>query len=222
MTPFTRYAIYFTCPPGPLAERGADWLGWDVATGTARDQDADLATLTETPRKYGFHGTLKPPMRLAEGRTASELMAAARDLAARHTPFTIDLGVTALGRFLALTPVTPSDPLQTLASACVTELDPFRAPPTEAELAKRRKARLTPEQENNLVAWGYPYVHDAFRFHMTLTGPLDDAARQDAQSLATSHFAPALTAPAPVDAITLCGERPDGRFQEIERIVLSG
>ena len=53
-----------------LADFGARWLGWDVRRGAAAVQ-LDLPGLrdaTEAPRKYGFHGTLKPPFRLAEGQ----------------------------------------------------------------------------------------------------------------------------------------------------------
>ncbi|HZD24872.1 MAG TPA: DUF1045 domain-containing protein, partial [Alphaproteobacteria bacterium] len=53
-----------------------------------------------------------------------------------------------------------------------------RAPPQAAELAKRRAAGLTPRQEDLLRRWGYPYVMEEFRFHITLTGPVepDEAA----------------------------------------------
>ena len=67
---FDRYAIYFT-PQGSLAEAGAAWLGWDLARGrTVAHPDVaglDVAALTETPRKYGLHATIKPPFVLAEG-----------------------------------------------------------------------------------------------------------------------------------------------------------
>ena len=38
---------------------------------------------------------------------------------------------------------------------------------------------VTERQASNLDRWGYPYVFDDFRFHMTLTGPLtaDDRGR---------------------------------------------
>ena len=34
---------------------------------------------------------------------------------------------------------------------------------------------LTPEQDALMVRWGYPYVMDEFRFHMSLTGDLNKA-----------------------------------------------
>ncbi len=42
------------------------------------------------------------------------------------------------------------------------------------ELQRRRAANLTPRQEFLLMHWGYPYVLDEFRFHMTLTRRLPD------------------------------------------------
>ena len=42
----------------------------------------------------------------------------------------------------------------------------------EADKARRLKSPLTPAQHAYLEAYGYPYVGDAFRFHMTLTGSL--------------------------------------------------
>ncbi|HDR28083.1 MAG TPA: phosphonate metabolism protein, partial [Rhodovulum sp.] len=36
MEGYKRYAIYFAPEPGPLAEFGAAWLGWDPLAGTTR------------------------------------------------------------------------------------------------------------------------------------------------------------------------------------------
>ncbi|HBR36147.1 MAG TPA: phosphonate metabolism protein, partial [Sulfitobacter pontiacus] len=62
---FKRYAIYYTPPPGDFARRGAVWLGWDVQAGEAVAhpdiEGLDIAKLTQRPRKYGLHGTVKAP-----------------------------------------------------------------------------------------------------------------------------------------------------------------
>ena len=50
------------------------------------------------------------------------------------------------------------------------EFDRFRAPITEAEIERRNPDQLSPAQFRYLCQWGYPYVFEAFRFHMTLTG----------------------------------------------------
>jgi len=35
---YTRFAIYYVLPEGPLADFGADWLGWDVVRGVEAPQ----------------------------------------------------------------------------------------------------------------------------------------------------------------------------------------
>ena len=172
---YTRFAIYYVPPDGPLADFGAGWLGWDVVAGRDVTQFdlPGLHDITMTPRKYGFHGTLKPPFRLQDGQTLGALKQAASDLAVALAPAQCDgLKLTQIGRFLALTPYGPIDGVQRVAAACVRELDAFRAPAGEAELARRRKVGLSARQEALLVQWGYPYVLDEFRFHLTLSGRL--------------------------------------------------
>ena len=65
---YTRFAIYDAPIDDALASFGATWLGWDVRIGGATRQIdvAGLDDITMTPRKYGFHATLKPPFRLAD------------------------------------------------------------------------------------------------------------------------------------------------------------
>ena len=105
----------------------------------------DIAEVTAEPRLYGFHATLKPPMRLADRPARGTMWSrAAAALADRIAPFDLPpLAVQDLFGFLALRETAPSAPLQALADACVEHLDPFRAPPSEAELARRRRANLT-------------------------------------------------------------------------------
>jgi hypothetical protein len=182
-----------------------------------------IAQITETQRKYGFHSTLKPPFRLAPGRDAEGLHEALVALAARCAPARADgLALTPLGRFLALTATGDNGDIARVAAACVADLDAFRAPPTADELARRRKAKLNPRQDGLLLRWGYPYVMDEFRFHMTLTGRLSKpdmaAARQ-----ALEVRLPPLPAPFVLDTVALVGERAaDGRFELIRRYPLTG
>jgi hypothetical protein len=175
-----------------------------------------------TPRKYGFHATLKPPFRLAEGQDVQALEAAASDLAVDLAPAICDgLKLTTLGRFVALTPQDDMQAVRRVAGACVRELDRFRAPASEAELARRRKVGLSPAQEALLTQWGYPYVMEEFRFHMTLTErlPQDDIA---IWSAAVQRHLPDLPSLFVLDQIALCGEREDGRFEVIHRYKLTG
>lgn len=207
-----RYAVYWL-PDGPLGRAGAAWLGWDARAGTASDDPADG---TDGPRKYGFHATVKPPFRLARGTDGAGLRDTARDLAAGLAPFDLcALRVSRLGPFLALMP--EANPAA-LAAAFVEGLDAFRAPSPPEELARRRAPGLTPSQDALLRRWGYPYVMDEFRMHLTLTGPDPSDATEAA---ASAVFAP-LAGPHRIEALSLVGEAPDGRFHLIEDLPLHG
>ncbi|WP_172330977.1 DUF1045 domain-containing protein [Mangrovicoccus sp. HB161399] len=230
MSDFLRYAVYYLPPEGALAEFGAAWLGWDPVRGCSTEPPAgvdpgiDRAALTATPRKYGFHATIKPPFRLAEGRSAAELSIAFRDFCARQQPLDLSgLSLASLGGFLALVPDGDIRALSTLAGAAVRDLDSFRAPASEAEQARRRSGGLSPAQEGNLARWGYPYVMDEFRFHMTLTGRIRDAARQaEIRAALEPALEPLLPSPFRLDTLCLAGADEEDRFHLIERIRLSG
>ena len=47
----------------------------------------DIVEITAEPRLYGFHATLKPPMRLAQGRQWFDVLGAAQELADRTASF---------------------------------------------------------------------------------------------------------------------------------------
>jgi hypothetical protein len=44
-------------------------------------------------------------------------------------------------------------------------------------------------QRNYLDRWGYPYVMEEFRFHMTLTGRLDSTCRWGVVDMLRARFA---------------------------------
>ncbi|MEP0962053.1 MAG: DUF1045 domain-containing protein [Roseobacter sp.] len=127
----------------------------------------------------------------------------------------------ALGRFLAL--ISPGDmhAVGRGAGICVRELDRFRPPASEAELARRRKVGLNPSQEAVLVQRGYPYVAAEFGFHMTPAARLpqgDIAVWSDA----VRRHLPDLPRLFVLHQIALCGEREGGRFEVIHRYKLIG
>lgn len=187
-----------------LARFGQAWF--------ARD-----APCLDAPRRYGFHGTLKAPFRLAAGTGEAELLRAAGRFAAERPAFSGPaLRLSVLAGFLALTPSEPSEELERLAADCVAAFDRFRAPAAEAELARRRRAGLSARQEALLLRWGYPYVMDAFRFHLTLTGRLDEAGLGRERALAESMSGGG-TLPLPVDAVTVAVEPADGAAFRILR-----
>ncbi len=206
-----RYAIYYAPPAGtPLWRKTAAWLGRDAYAGEAGArprlaslEGLDLDALTADPRGYGFHATLKAPFELAASVAERELLSAADAFAARQSPFEAAIAPAELGRFLAFRLQATTTRMQDLHAACVRDFEPFRAPITDHDLARRRKAPLTPEQDARLVNWGYPYVFEDFRFHMTLTGPIrDDALRTRVLEALQDHFA-AETGPHHFDGIAV-------------------
>ncbi len=226
---FRRFGIYYTPQSGAFATFGAQWLGWDIENGVrvAHPEISGLPRpveeMTATPRKYGLHGTIKPPFQLAEGTTQEGLESAMASLATRLAPVTLDgLSLSRIGSFVALTIAGDLSPLADLAGEVVQDLDAFRAPPSDTELARRRKSNLTARQEALLAAWGYPYVLDEFRFHITLTGRLARGEAEAVQTALAPHLAPLLPVPFEVPDLTLVGEDEDGMFHEIQCFALSG
>lgn len=206
-----RYAIYFAPPPtSALWELGSSWLGRDAMTGEMPPRPdvpgipVQLAdTLTIPPRQYGFHATLKAPFRPRDGVSRADIEAAAAALARRMTPFPLRLRVGELDGFLALRPRTASRELYDLAADCVREFEPFRAPLDAGELARRRQGRLSPEEDRNLAEWGYPYVFEQYRFHMTLTRRLTPDMDDILRPVLNVLFRPVLDEPVVVGSICL-------------------
>lgn len=230
MSRFARFGLYV------LPEEGAAWsvfctawLGWDLVKGDTVTHPGvpglrtPISALTAVPRRYGLHATMKPPFRLKPGKTHGGLARALDDLAAGQAPVSLQgLQISRLGRFLALTPVGEPRALNTLAAACVRSLDPFRAPATPQETAKRQGLGLSPAQEAMLHRWGYPYVMDQFRFHMTLTGRLPKEELLATETALTAELAPLLPAPYVIRDLALVGEDDDGFFHLIRRVPLTG
>jgi putative phosphonate metabolism protein len=180
-----RYAIYFVpAADTPLYRSGAALLGYDVYSGKPLPFPGGLAlghddwfALTSEPRTYGFHATLKAPFRLASGRRVEELAThLAMFAAAAREPVSIVPVVRTIGRFAALIPDGPAPALHQLAADCVRAFDDYRAPLDDDERRKRLTAPLTARHKENLEHWGYPYVFEDFRFHMTLTGRIAKAS----------------------------------------------
>lgn len=228
---FGRFAVYIV--PGEhehaLAGFGAQWLGWDINHGrptnymTVPDLPRPIQALTETPHKYGFHGTVKPPFRLAEGTHFTDLHSAFLALAAHQSPLSLGkLRIERMGPFLALTPEIQTSELGAFSAEFVTHLDRFRAPPTPEEIAKRKAFPLTPRQMELLHKWGYPYVFDAYRFHMTLTGQFEPDVLDATADALLPILAPLLKEPVQIDEICLVGEDHVGRFHTLTRVKIGG
>lgn len=227
-----RYAIYYAPARWhPLWEAGCRLLGRDPETGECLEQPSlpgvpreRLAAVTAEPRRYGWHATLKPPFALVEGADEASLEAAVASFAAARTPFAMPrLALASLSGFLALVPEAPAPALASLAADCVRHFDRFRAPLSAEERARRLRARLDAEETAHLDRWGYPYVMDRFRFHMTLTGRLDAEERDRLASLLKPALEAALAVPLAADAVALYAEpEPGAPFRLLRRFPFLG
>lgn len=225
-----RYAIYVRPPESdPLTALADRWLGRSPA-GRERADTPPIDGLdpavwwrwVEAPRTYGFHGTLKPPFRLADGRAVAELETALGAFAATRRPFeTAPLEVRRIGRFLALAVADPS--VDELAAACVERFDGFRRPAAAAELARRRARNLSARQDALLCRWGYPYVMEEFRFHMTLTGALAPDELVRAEGCVADYFARQIGCPLHISDVCLFEQSaPDAPFRMAARLPFGG
>jgi hypothetical protein len=187
-----RCAVYFAPTPfGDWWQAGSQWLGRCAASG-AHYAPPDIHGIdpekfqnwTSDPRRYGWHATLKAPFQLAQGKNIQDLSSRMRLLAQHLPPFTLPrLQVSTQGGFLALRPTETSAQIDAAAATCVKELHDMAKPLGPVEMAHRRKTPLTAEQDRLLESWGYPWVFEHFKFHLSLTGPLEQTTLHEQEAL---------------------------------------
>src|SRR5262249_3885674 len=157
-------------------------LGVDASTGQEIqlfagivEQFPNWRLLVQQPARYGFHATLKAPFELAFPYDERDLLTDVEYATERMK--SVDLGVlrvARIGRFAALVARQPSASLFEFAGDVVRRFDHFRSPSSEHDRERRNPHKLTERQRTYLDRWGYPFVFDEFRFHMTLTGPVPE------------------------------------------------
>ncbi len=211
--PAPRYAVYAVPGMGgdPVAEQLRE-------LATAWLEDPRNAGITRDPRRYGYPATLKAPFRLVDGPTEDDLIAAVEAYASRRDPVVLPhLALNRIGDFSALVPDPQTEQIGALAAAMAMSLDGFRAAPTDAEIARRRPDRMTPRQRELFAMWGYPYVLDEFRFHITLTDPIQmyDYQRDQIGTALLDAFEPVLGRDVPIEAVAVCIEPQPGAAFEI-------
>ncbi len=214
-----RYAVYFAPGQNDLWwDAGSHWLGRCALTGQALTQPvvdgfsvAQFAQLTQAPRRYGWHATLKAPFVLAKDCTLAELQNELSALARRHRAFELpSLVVSQMDGFLGLRIDGDDHAVQHIAANCVTGLHAFAAPLPPSEWVRRRGKGLSARQEQLLQDWGYPFVLDQFRFHFSLTGSLTGALTDVLADVTPTH----------VDALKLAAQQhfaalPPCRFDQL-------
>lgn len=221
-----RCAIYFAPSAGSaLWQFGSSVIGYDAATGhdvPHPDDGHDWAALTNAPRRYGFHATLKAPFHLAAGTTSADVAELAGTAARRLSSAVLPgLKVAALGSFVALVVDGDGSAVAALAQQVVEALEPVRAPLSEADIARYAAKPLSERHKAQLTAFGYPYVGPDYRFHMTLTDSLPGDPGAIVERLA-AHYRPIATRPVAIDQIAVY-EQPDrqSRFRIIARFPLT-
>lgn len=224
-----RYAIYFTPAPDTILWRfGSGVLGYDSAAREAVAFPAHslwhepwFERAQATPARYGFHATLKAPFALAPGVGEDVLLERAASFSSSRAPICLPaLEVASLGDFVALRPLAEDAELNRLAAACVGDFDDLRAPLGAEDRARRLESALTPRQHRYLEDWGYPYVFEDFRFHMTLTGALPKSLQPRALEVLRTLYH-RISGPVWIDAITILAQPTrDSRFAVVERFAL--
>lgn len=222
-----RYAIYFTpSSTDALLKIANNWLGRNAFTGESVRRPAikglsleELDKITVSARRYGFHATIKAPFHLAPEYQLDDLLRALMHFASSIRPVTLSrLKISALGSCFALMLKEPLPALQQLANDTVVALDKFRAPLSEQDFARRKPEMLSPVQLRNLQQWGYPYIFDEFRFHMTLTDKIKQQDRAKVAAILDDFFAPVLTDNVEIDNLALFVEPEPGAPFEVHSL----
>lgn len=209
-----------TTPANILGQAAAKWLGWDSFAGVSLAHPCGLAidqqkieSITNHPRHYGFHGTLKAPFRLSDGFSEADILSVFEDFGKHQKmPKTPIFEVNKLDGFYALTAKSAVSELNALANSAMRHFERFRAPITNSDYEKRKPHLLSDRQRSYLVEWGYPFVFEEFHFHMTLSDRVDDDDALIGQAL-KQHFTPNLLAANHSFGIGLCVEADKQPFQ---------
>lgn len=226
-----RYAIYYTPPPfSALARFGAGVIGYDcfdaveVTHMRLTGIDPNVQKLTTLgPRRYGFHATILAPFDL-KSQSEDDLIASASAYASEVAPIRIgSLKIVALGEFIALAPTESEEGISHFAADCLKTFDRFRAPLSVGDRERRLKLKLSAHQIDLMDRWGYPYVLDQYRFHMTLTGALQHPMRDAFREALELAFGDRANDSFELDAISVMRQDdPGSRFRVLRRCRLRG
>src|SRR5215469_4839576 len=192
---FQRYAIYWTPEPGSdFAAFGDRWFG--PAGETFGLAPALAARALKSPARYSLHATLKAPFRLRDSARVKDLQDALDAFcAARRGPSGGPLVRAIFQNYLGLVLSARMAEIDWLAAECVTQFDGFRAPLNGVDRDRRVEASFSPAERAFFESFGYPYVLSAFRFHISLAGPLPPAELNEVWEALAPHLTPFVTGP---------------------------
>jgi Protein of unknown function (DUF1045) len=217
----SRFAIYYApSRRSPWWSAGCRWLARDPESGTVlappvipalAARSRDVPSLSRAPQRYGWHGTLVAPALRAPAATPEDILHRALAWARRQRSFDLAVEAAALDRFVAIRPATADGAaaMRALAANALHEFGPVRAMPSEQERRRRHESNLNARQRELLDHWGYPYVLDEFRFHMTLSDSIEPDDRQVLIDWWHAQL-PAL-GPLPIDGAALFVEPQPGK-----------
>lgn len=180
-----RYAIYYApATTDALWRKASQWLGRDCHQKGELAQPSingmtpvDQHNFTSSPRRYGFHATIKAPFRLATTSSVDALRRELRAFANVQRPIEIGtLKLHQIGKFMAMVPTHQSEELTKFAQKVVRHFDRYRAPLSPEKRQQRIASGLSERQIELLDQWGYPFVSEQFKMHLTLTGQVDELA----------------------------------------------
>jgi hypothetical protein len=215
---FVRYAIYYTPQPGtPLAAFGRSWFGrandgatLEAFSDTGLTGASTVKPLTAVPRYSGLHAVFKAPFGLRDGMGMEALKARLISFASRRKQVpTGPLTLARAGCYLVLRPIKPTPALDWLAAQCVAAFDGFAAP--HAGGAPQQGVKLNDHQRLLLKSFGDPHVLSEYRFHITLTGPLDPTHLERVSQALWPMLEDICTTGVTVDGLSLFGEPNGGR-----------
>ena len=237
MTNYKRVAIYFLPKKNSSLENfGKNLLGRDInkkkKISLTRRQKYfinrgftyfdELKDYCEEPAKYGFHATLKAPFRLKRNVKTKNFYDVISHIAAQHSRFKIKgLKIVYSKKFTFIISRKPNKLLINLENDLVKHLDTFRAELNKTEIKKRIPDSLTFKQNKYLKEWGYPFVFDQFKFHMTLmnqnNNKLSNKQKLELEKLIYKISNNVIE----FNEISLLGENKNGHFEEIKRFKLN-
>ncbi|MDR1039556.1 MAG: DUF1045 domain-containing protein [Deltaproteobacteria bacterium] len=216
-----RYCVFHVPDPQAfLYALGSSALGRCIRTGQALEPPWPEAAAKDFPpcptraAVYGFHATLVAPFEsLVPPETLTETLRRTA-LGLEAVPLgPLELRLMPTG-FPALAPRRPPDALGDLEGVLVKAFAGFRLPPGPEELARREP--LTARQRDLARKWGYPFVFDEFRYHLTLgdrlQGPGDapDPRTLNLLDLLSSLLTEELLEGCSVDALSLARQSRAG------------